>query len=201
MYSKAILLTALFVAASSISSSNLAAESAHEHGVGELNVALEAGELIIELEAPGSDIVGFEHAPTTDHDKQTVHNAVLKLKKGLAVFQPAASAACRLDDVDVHSELMAHSAGQTDEQDHQDHSQKDHGEHGKQDLGHEQDKNVHAEFRVFYRYICSSPAKLTHLDLGYFKMFPGARELDARIITSRGQSAQELTPDSPRLKF
>ena len=31
--------------------------SAHEHGVGKLNIAFEKGEIAMELEAPGADIV------------------------------------------------------------------------------------------------------------------------------------------------
>ena len=37
--------------------------------------------------------------------------------------------------------------------------------------------------------------------VGYFSMFPQAEKLEARTITSRGQSAVELTPASARLTF
>jgi len=34
---------------------------AHEHGVGAMNIAIEAGTVAMELRAPGADIVGFEY--------------------------------------------------------------------------------------------------------------------------------------------
>lgn len=165
-----------------------AAEPAHEHGVGILNVAIEEKSLIIELEAPGVDIVGFEHAPKTERDKQAVHSAVETLKDGATLIRPNAGAACRLEDVDVSSGLLAHAPSYQGERGHDEHVRKN-------------DQETHAAFRVLYRFTCSAPEKLTHLDLTYFRAFPRARELDARIITASGQSARELTANSPRLKF
>ena len=34
---------------------------AHEHGHGNFNIAIEGKSVSMELEAPGADIVGFEH--------------------------------------------------------------------------------------------------------------------------------------------
>ena len=34
---------------------------AHEHGHGKLNVAIEGKNVMMEMEVPGADIVGFEH--------------------------------------------------------------------------------------------------------------------------------------------
>ncbi|QSA19144.1 DUF2796 domain-containing protein, partial [Vibrio furnissii] len=38
---------------------------AHVHGQVELNIAQDAHDLLIEITAPGADVVGFEHAPKT----------------------------------------------------------------------------------------------------------------------------------------
>ncbi|MGI9423429.1 MAG: ZrgA family zinc uptake protein, partial [Hyphomicrobiaceae bacterium] len=38
---------------------------AHEHGHGAFNVAIDGRRVSMELEAPGADIVAFEHKPTT----------------------------------------------------------------------------------------------------------------------------------------
>lgn len=197
--------TAMIVAwcISKVGISAAVAAPAHIHGVGILNVALEADKLIIELEAPGSDIVGFEHAPTEERDKQTVRNAVRTLKNGLALFQPTADAACRQEDVELHSELLVRGGEHSNDRTHKEHAHKDHEEkeHGHRSAGNESVQEAHAEFHVLYRFVCSSPDKLTHLDLGYFKIFPRARELEARIITKDGQSAKELTPAFPQLRF
>ena len=56
---------------------------AHEHGRGTLNIAVEGARLSMELEVPGVDIVGFEHAAKTGTQK----GAVEKVKKLLSAPQ------------------------------------------------------------------------------------------------------------------
>jgi hypothetical protein len=43
---------------------------AHTHGHGKVNIAIEGKQLFIELEAPGADIVGFEHKAKTASERQ-----------------------------------------------------------------------------------------------------------------------------------
>jgi len=42
----------------------------HEHGAALLNVALDDGQLFIELESPWNNLVGFEHEPETEEQQQ-----------------------------------------------------------------------------------------------------------------------------------
>ena len=53
---------------------------AHVHGVVEVNIAQDGQDLLMEIHAPGADVVGFEHAPQTDEQKAAVENAIAKLK-------------------------------------------------------------------------------------------------------------------------
>ncbi|WP_016772972.1 ZrgA family zinc uptake protein, partial [Pseudomonas sp. R62] len=54
---------------------------AHEHGVGRLNAALDGQTLELELESPAMNLVGFEHAATSDADKAKVAAARAQLEK------------------------------------------------------------------------------------------------------------------------
>ena len=45
---------------------------AHEHGLGQLNVALEKEQLHIEFISPSMNIVGFERAPATSEEQNAV---------------------------------------------------------------------------------------------------------------------------------
>ena len=58
-----------------------ASERAHEHGVGQLSIAIEGNEVEIELVVPGADAVGFEHAARTDSERKAVVAAAEKLKE------------------------------------------------------------------------------------------------------------------------
>lgn len=54
----------------------------HVHGVAYLSVAMADGEIQVELQAPASDIVGFEHAPDTQEQKDAIESAIALLRQG-----------------------------------------------------------------------------------------------------------------------
>ena len=58
----------------------------HEHGVGELNIAVEGKTVVMELHAPGADIVGFEYVAESDADRAAVDAAVARLAAPLDLF-------------------------------------------------------------------------------------------------------------------
>ena len=173
-----LLATGLFATAAQ------AQHAAHQHGVGQLNVAVEGGVLEIELVAPANDIVGFEHAPSTDAHREAVGAAVAALKDGVALFGPPPGAGCALHEAEVRSALIENGHG--DDHGHD----KDHG-----------DGEAHSEFTARYHFECADASALIHLDLTYFARFPRAAELDAQVLTATGQSATELTAESNRLKL
>tara|TARA_R110000782_G_scaffold3506_1_gene12863 strand:- start:71 stop:670 length:600 start_codon:yes stop_codon:yes gene_type:complete len=180
------LLAGLVVAAGPAASAERE-HGAHEHGVGQLSLAVEGNVVEIEITAPGADIVGFEHAAETEADRAALAAAAARLKDAVALFRFPPKADCRLEEAEVHSALL---------DDAHDHEKKhDH------DKGHAHEAEGHAEFRAHYHFRCADPAALSHVDLGYFTAFPAARELEARTITAKGQGAQELTAERARLTF
>ena len=159
--------------------------AAHVHGVARLNVAVEAGTVEMELMAPGADIVGFEHAPETAEERAAVENAVAILVDGAALFAFPPEAACQAEEAQVESALL----------------ERDHAEDGEHEDGEAHGDEEHAEFHVRYRFQCERPDRLSFVEIRLFERFPAARELVVQTISTRGQSAQELTPSSARLKF
>ncbi|NKB53375.1 MAG: DUF2796 domain-containing protein [Rhizobiaceae bacterium] len=71
---------------------------AHEHGVSTLRLAQEGKVLQFELEAPGDDIVGFEHAAENDAQKSAVTNALSQLQKPETLFVLPDDANCTASD-------------------------------------------------------------------------------------------------------
>ncbi len=84
---------------------------AHEHGHATLNMAVEGSSVQIELIAPGSDIVGFEHEAKSAADMAKVGAAKQKLADGLSLFAPPPAANCKLKSatVDVEREGGDHA--------------------------------------------------------------------------------------------
>ena len=63
---------------------------AHEHGAALLTIVLEPSVIYLDFESPWMNLVGFEHAPATDADKQAVDEAleVLANPQNLFAFVP-----------------------------------------------------------------------------------------------------------------
>lgn len=59
---------------------------AHEHGVGTLNIAVDGQAMAMEFQAPGADIVGFEHPAETEADLAKVERALAVLSSPLDLF-------------------------------------------------------------------------------------------------------------------
>lgn len=86
-------------------------QEAHVHGKSELNIAIEGTRVVVELESPGNDIVGFEHAAETQEDKAAVKKALAVLEKPLALFAPPADAGCTLTESEAEFETDGEHAG------------------------------------------------------------------------------------------
>ena len=84
---------------------------AHEHGKSELKIAIEGNQVVVELESPGNDIVGFEHAAESDQDMAAVEKALAILEKPLALFSPPAEAGCTLKEAEAEFETEGEHAG------------------------------------------------------------------------------------------
>src|SRR5690606_35462132 len=77
---------------------------AHVHGHGTLNIAVDNARVELELEAPGMDIVGFEHEAKTDEHKAAVEAAKARLKDPLSLFKLSDAGDCKLADAKIEIE-------------------------------------------------------------------------------------------------
>jgi hypothetical protein len=155
---------------------------AHEHGVGQLEVAFEGTTVAIELHAPGADIVGFEHHPETPEDKAAVDRAVATLASPLSLFVVPAGAGCSV------TEAEARLIGEEHEHE-EEHAEAEHAdEHGE-----------HSEFRASYALSCDDPAAITRIEFAYFATFPNARELEIDLVSDKGAQHFEVERDAPVL--
>ena len=76
--------------------------SAHEHGVSKMNIVQDHHKLLIEIEMPGHDVVGFEYKAKTKEDKNKVKQALMLLKKPINVINLPNKANCDLRDSHSH---------------------------------------------------------------------------------------------------
>ncbi len=169
---------------------------AHVHGHGTLNIAIEDSRVSMELEVPGMDIVGFEHAATSDDQKLKVEEAKEILQRPLDIFAVPAAAGCTVVSADVAIEAEHHHDGD-DDHDHDAKEAKD-GDHDHADHDHEGHEG-HNQFHANYTLECSKPGELASIGFDYFKHFAGAQGLTVNIVAAKGQSKYEVSRDKPSL--
>ena len=73
----------------------------HEHGVGELNIAIDKNIIDFEFMLPGADIVGFEYEAKSEEDLALVSNALEKFKDYKNVFIIPAEGQCNIASQEV----------------------------------------------------------------------------------------------------
>jgi hypothetical protein len=155
----------------------------HEHGHVEVNMAIEGRRVQIELHAPGMDIVGFEHPARSAADKEAVEKAEEMLKQPLVLIAPAAAAGCTVESAKVMVAGEEHG----------------HGGHESKPHGHAKEAEQHTEFRAEYVLGCTNIAALDRIVFPFFKAFPRTREIEAKVIGPKGQTAFEVEPDRPEI--
>lgn len=188
--------------------------AAHEHGVGELDIAVEGKTIAMELRAPGADIVGFEYKAESAEDRAAIDAAVATLAKPLDLFVLPAAAECSvtearaaLESEDDHHE-HAHDHADEEHEEHSDHGHDEHDhdkheehadgdDHGHDD--HAEAEDSHAEFHAEYVLTCGNTGALTGIEFAYFSTFENALELEVQIVTAAGAQAFEVERDEPTL--
>ncbi|MCF7488657.1 DUF2796 domain-containing protein [Vibrio sp. A2-1] len=178
---------------------------AHVHGKVEVNIAQDGQELLVEVTAPGADVVGFEHAPETAEQKKVFEQAIAQLNKPEELFG-FNNASCTLkfksvtntleDDHDDH-EGHDHAEGEHDDHEGHDHAEGEHDDHE----GHDHSEGGHGEFTVEYHYQCSDIAKLDTVSTQWFSKFSNTKSMTVNLLTDSAQIQEVLNADRISFRF
>lgn len=196
---------------------------AHVHGQVEFNIAQDGKDLLVEITAPGADVVGFEHAPENSEQEQALKKAVAALKETGKLFTINQQAKCVIEDVHVAHTLEqdgheghddhGHEEHDHDKHDHEDHDEHAHDDHHDHDAhkdddheGHEHEEHNHdsehgghGEFSAQYRFRCDAVSDLSSIETTWFKQFPATESVSVNLFTDTTQSATKLNKDNARI--
>lgn len=179
---------------------------AHVHGHVELNIAQDGQELLFEISAPGADVVGFEHPPETDAEKQALAKAVALLEQPQQLISLSGNASCELEFKSVKHTLSDSHHNEHDDAEH--HDEHDHHQDKHDDAEHhdehEHDSEAHAKhgsFTVEYHYQCGDITKLTEFQTSWFNAFPSTESIEVNLLTDTKQTALELSPKNTKFNF
>lgn len=157
---------------------------AHEHGHSKLSMAVEGTRVVMEVAAPGLDILGFEHPAETAEEKAAVEAGKAALADPLSLFVMPAAAGCRVVEAAVLLEQEEHE-GEAEE-----HAGEAHEDH------HEV---LHSEFAGRYTLDCADPGALADITFAWFDRFPNAKEVEVTLVTDKGQASFEVERGDPPL--
>lgn len=159
---------------------------AHVHGVTTLELAMEGGVVEMTFRAPGMDIVGFEHAPHTDADREAIDAALQLMRTPATLVTLPAAADCQLTQARVR-----HHAGDPE-------GDAEPGGHAAEEA-HDHDAGGHSTFEVTYTFACRHPDALDRIAFPFFAQFPNAREIEAQYVTDAGTGTAEIGRDTAGL--
>lgn len=155
----------------------------HEHGVGELNIAIQSNTMVLEFMIPGADVVGFEHEAKSEQDKAIVSAALTKFDDYNNIFIIPTNSKCIL----ISSKININQEDEHDEHDDHD-GHDDHDEH---------QEEAHNEFYAKYTFECGDIKSLDLLEFPYFETFSNSGELEVQFVSEIGSTSFEVEADSP----
>lgn len=147
---------------------------AHVHGESHLDLAQTDTGLELQWRSPAADLLGFEHAPRNQQERDAVAALRQSLENPQALVKLPAAAECRLTEASAISPLFA----------------KDSSASG------------HLDVEASMSFSCGKPGALASLDLsGWFARFPNSHSVEVQAIVVSGQQGAELTARQPQLKW
>lgn len=156
-----------------------AQQRAHVHGQVKLDVAVEGPAIVIAMESPLENFVGFEHAPKTDAEKKAAEAAVARLRAADQLFMIDPAANCKLGPIDLQSSALGLGKAEAD---------------AGAAAGH-------ADLDGSFAFNCTNAAAAKFIDIGLFTAFRGMRQIDAQIVTREGQFKRTLKRPNSRLAW
>lgn len=155
----------------------------HIHGVGYLNLVMEGSTIMVELQSPAANIVGFEHIPKTDSERNKMQEAKTLLNDGDTLFVFSKEAGCSQTQASISSPLFEekhHHQADNEKHDH-------HGDQSDHGAGH-------GDIFGQYLFSCKSPDKVKAMEVNLFSAFSGFEEVKLQALASDGQQrGAELT--------
>lgn len=159
----------------------LSALPAHVHGKAKVQVAIEGNEIYLDFDSPLDNLLGFEHTPKNDQQREAVKAMVQKLRHPETLFVTPKAAACVAKSVNLTAPVLPSALLGSNS------NPAATGEHKP-----EHNEASHAGLEAEILLQCANPAALKQIDVQLFKTFPLLQYLQAEMINEKGQSALEL---------
>ena len=167
----------------------------HEHGVGELNIAVEGSTIEFEFMIPGADIVGFEYVAKNDEDIAKINQALKTFDDYTNIFTLPSNSLCELNGQKV---ALKEEDEHDDHDEHDEHDEhEEHDDHEEHDEHDEHAEENHNEFYAKYSFECGNINAIKEVNFPYFATFTNSGELEVQFISNMGSTSFEVEGDEP----
>lgn len=145
----------------------------HEHGAARLDIAIDGPNVIVSLDTPLANLLGFEHAPGNPVQQRAADTAITRLRDAAALFRFDPAARCRPAGIELRSPALK--------------------------LGPpaEVPAGEHADLEGDYSFTCERAPK--QLEQTLFDAFVRLQRLDVQLVTGTRQSGTSLQRPVARL--
>lgn len=155
---------------------------AHVHGEAELNLLIDGTTIAIELKSPALNVLGFEHEPKTDKEKEVVKQANKKLSNYKNIIS-IAGLSCQVVESEIESPYGSeHEEG--------------HHEHDHHDEDHHSEDDDHGDYYLSYSLRCENTNKLKTIEVKVFDNFQGFETIEATWINQTDLGSAELSTEN-----
>lgn len=154
---------------------------AHQHGIVNLDIGIEAQRLTVNLSSPLDNLIGFERAPRNDAERQRAQAAIERLRAADGLFTIDPAAQCRLDRVELVSPALglgpapsrAASAASAE----------------------------HADLDASFEFVCADATRAAFVEVSLFAAFSRMQRLDVQVAAPKGQLQRTLKRPARRIEL
>lgn len=154
---------------------NPALAGPHEHGVAQMNLAIEGDSLQISIKVPLESLLGYERAPRTDAERAAATALLKRFKQTQPVLALPAKAQCKeAVPAQVRAPLLEGSSGAT---------------------------SGHGDLEAQYSLQCAQAGELREMDVTLFDVSKGIARVRVQAVGPQGQSQSVLRRNKRLLKL
>lgn len=152
------------------------AGKAHQHGVAQLDVAVEAARVTLELDTPLDSLLGFERAPRTDTERAVVDKALARLREADKLFRIDSAAGCTLAKVTLEAPVLGLGANAAAPA-----------------------KGEHADLNGRFEFNCKAGNLARFVEVELFEAFAPMKRIELQLVLPRGQMKASLARPATRV--
>ena len=155
-------------------------KDSHEHGAAIIKMVMEEERLQVEFEVPSESLIGFEHFPKSQSNRENFNEAIKILSDPSKLFSKPIKAECLLVGMNVSQSLFSN------EEEH----------------GHDESEKseIHSEFKSKYSWNCQHLDEIDSIGTQLMSFFPRIEEIRVNWISNNGQGSLELESEDDRIK-